>query len=265
MPITLILRNPLDRDAREYISRAGVTDATGRIQLNAFVRGVKNLGVWANLVCWPLRSTQNSGGADPTNTTVYSLGGLGTYNGTRINGPTWGPDGINFVAASNTHVTTGFNMSFNQDKTWIAAAQSTGPGNGIVPRIIGREGAAESELTINISNSTTGSGLNTWSGSISSTRNVSFALTSWHEYGVSFDYNNTTARYLLDGTTEDISRLSDSSVSVAANIGNGQNNTNNWDGKMAYVIRVSSAVTANVMISLGQLAKQTLGTGLAIP
>jgi hypothetical protein len=90
MPIQLIIRNPLDRDAREYIGRAGVSDAAARLQLNEFVRGVKALGLWNSMVCWPLRSTQNAG----TGTTAYSLGGLGTFNGTLVNGPTWGADGV---------------------------------------------------------------------------------------------------------------------------------------------------------------------------
>ena len=51
------------------------------------------------MVCWPLRSTQNAGIGD----TVYSLGGLGTFNGTRVNGPTWGVDGVNFNV-SNAHI-----------------------------------------------------------------------------------------------------------------------------------------------------------------
>jgi hypothetical protein len=90
MPIQLIIRNPLDRDAREFIQRAGVSDAGGRSQINEFVRGAKGLGLWDSMVCWPLRSTQNAG----TGTTAFSLGGLGTFNGTLVNGPTWGADGI---------------------------------------------------------------------------------------------------------------------------------------------------------------------------
>jgi hypothetical protein len=90
MPIQLIIRNPLDRDAREFIGRAGATDAAGRLQINEFVRGVKSLGLWNSMVCWPLRSTQNAG----TGTTAHSLGGLGIFNGTLINGPTWGANGL---------------------------------------------------------------------------------------------------------------------------------------------------------------------------
>jgi hypothetical protein len=58
--------------------------------LSAFVKGVKELGLWSDMVCWPLRSSQNAG----TGTTAYSLGGLGTHNGTLVNGPTWGADGV---------------------------------------------------------------------------------------------------------------------------------------------------------------------------
>jgi hypothetical protein len=83
----------MDSDAAAYCARSGAAD---RIAINAFVRGVKALGLWSNMVCWPLRSSQNAG----TGTTAYSLGGLGTFNGTLVNGPTWGADGISFTAAS---------------------------------------------------------------------------------------------------------------------------------------------------------------------
>ena len=90
MAVQIIIRNPLDRDAREYMARAGVTDAAARTQINEFCRGIKSLGLWDSMVCWPLRSAQNAS----TSTTAYSLGGLGTYNGTLVGGPTWNADGI---------------------------------------------------------------------------------------------------------------------------------------------------------------------------
>jgi hypothetical protein len=79
-----------DRDAIIYFSRAGVTDATAKQQINAFVAGVKGLGLWNNMVCWPLRSAQNKG----SGTTAYSLGGLGTYNASLNASPTWNTSGI---------------------------------------------------------------------------------------------------------------------------------------------------------------------------
>jgi hypothetical protein len=73
-----------DADATAFAAASGATDVSN---LSAFVKGVKELGLWSNMVCWPLRSSQNAG----TGTTAFSLGGLGTYNGTLTNGPTWGP------------------------------------------------------------------------------------------------------------------------------------------------------------------------------
>jgi hypothetical protein len=72
-----------------------VTDATAKQQINAFVVGVKALGLWSNMVCWPLRSAQNKG----SGTTAYSLGGLTTANGTVSSGTgSWTTDGFLFSA-----------------------------------------------------------------------------------------------------------------------------------------------------------------------
>jgi hypothetical protein len=92
-----------DGDAAAYFTRAGVTDPTAKAQVNAFVKGLKNLGLWSSSVVWPMRSAQNKG----SGTTLYSFGGLGTvgqYDGTLVNGPTWNTDGI-FFDGSNDRVT----------------------------------------------------------------------------------------------------------------------------------------------------------------
>ena len=95
-----------DADATAFAAASGATDVAA---LSAFVKGVKELGLWSNMVCWPLRSSQNAG----TGTTAYSLGGLGTYNGTLTNGPTWGANGLTntfthsaFGSASDQHASS---------------------------------------------------------------------------------------------------------------------------------------------------------------
>jgi hypothetical protein len=97
MPLPFTRRG-IDPDAADFCSRSGASD---RAAVSAFVRGVKDLGLYESMVCWPLRSTQNAG----TGTTAYSLGGLGTYNGTLVNGPIWGVDGASFSAASSQNKT----------------------------------------------------------------------------------------------------------------------------------------------------------------
>jgi hypothetical protein len=64
--------------------------------ISDFVRGIKSLGLWNSMVCWPLRASQNAGGG----TTAFSLGGLGQFNGTLVNAPTWGANGMTFLLAS---------------------------------------------------------------------------------------------------------------------------------------------------------------------
>ena len=98
-----------DGDAAAYFDRAGVTDATAKQQINAFVVGVKALSLFNNMVCWPLRSAQNKG----SGTTAYSLGGFGTFNGTLTNMiPTWGTDGITFDG-TNDYISTALTSGFS--------------------------------------------------------------------------------------------------------------------------------------------------------
>jgi hypothetical protein len=104
---SIITNTAIDADAQSFITTSGATDKEG---IDQFVKGIKNLGLWSSMVCWPLRSTQNAG----TGTTVYSLGGRGTFNGTLVNGPTWGTNGIDFVGLNRN---MGTSLSFSQPQT----------------------------------------------------------------------------------------------------------------------------------------------------
>jgi hypothetical protein len=90
--MSILIKPAYDADASTYFATAGVTSVAGRQQISRFVTGIKDLGLWSSMVCWPLRSSQNAG----TGTIAYSLGGLGTFNGTFAGtpNPTWGTDGI---------------------------------------------------------------------------------------------------------------------------------------------------------------------------
>lgn len=102
------IASSFDPDARAFVQTSGATD---RAALNYFVKGIKRLGLWEDMVCWPLRSAQNAG----TGSTAYSLGGLGTYNGTLVNGPTWGADGITFDGTDD-RITTALSIDGTQGK-----------------------------------------------------------------------------------------------------------------------------------------------------
>jgi hypothetical protein len=89
--------NKWELDVQGYLNVCNISAATPRQQIRDFAKGVNDLGLWNSMVCWPLRSSQNYG----SGTTAFSLGGLGTYNGTLTNGPTWGSDGITFATTSS--------------------------------------------------------------------------------------------------------------------------------------------------------------------
>jgi hypothetical protein len=120
-----------DPDALAYVQASGATDIDN---INTFVVGIKALGLWNSMVCWPLRSTQNAG----TGSTAYSLGGLGTYNGTLVNGPTWGADGV-VAATNNSYIQTAISITLST----IGEFSVVGVGNipsGSNRRLIGSNG-----------------------------------------------------------------------------------------------------------------------------
>lgn len=89
----------MDRDVVAYATKGG-TERPSRIgldRLNQFVRGIKRLGLWKNMVCWPGRSTVRS----RTDLTAHSLGGLGPADGTLSAAAmaTTDPAGWDFISA----------------------------------------------------------------------------------------------------------------------------------------------------------------------
>jgi hypothetical protein len=113
------IASSFDPDARAFVQTSGATD---RAALNFFVKGIKRLGLWDDMVCWPLRSAQNAG----TGSTAYSLGGLGTYNGTLVNGPTWGADGITIT--STAEITDGLGAPTFPASLVVAGRRIAGTG-----------------------------------------------------------------------------------------------------------------------------------------
>jgi hypothetical protein len=84
-----------DSDTLAYAARvkagSGVTILPEPLkQLNKFVLGVKKLGLWNSMVCWPMRSIHNAG----KGTVIYSLGGLGIFNGSIADITQWTSNGI---------------------------------------------------------------------------------------------------------------------------------------------------------------------------
>jgi len=237
-----------DADAAAYFDRAGVTDATAKAQINAFVKGVKDLGLYNNMVCWPLRSAQNKG----SGTTAYSLGGLITTNGTLTNGPTWGTDGITFDGI-NDYISIPFASkssysNFNFGGIFMASAndgtrisiQSNTPWIGVFSASI--IGADDTGASVSLG---------------------SYSLNSY--LSANYNKNGTTNTIYRDGSSKGTFT---GSVGLDANpiyIGAYAPNAFYWSGKISIGYFFSTSLTATENANFYTLYKTTLGTGLGLP
>jgi hypothetical protein len=260
-----VIKPTADLDAVAYIGKVGITDVTAQNAINDFVLGIKNLGLWSSMVCWPLRSTQNKG----SGTTVYSLGGYGTYNGTST-GTTWSADGAVFPNNSSYNfINTGFNQSFNSSNSCFAVGALTST-SSTFRRYIGHASQAASVLSTQMSaaNSTSMVTINTWSESVGSDVAISRDLSTYNWLGISFDYstgsNNVNGQ--VNSTFGTTSRASSNPPTRAFHIGGGQTFQDTFTGTMSFAAYFPASIVSQAnKASLYSLYKTTLGQGLGLP
>jgi hypothetical protein len=252
----------------EYAARSGATDLAN---IDAFVRGVKDLGLWNSMVCWPLRSTQNAG----TGTTAYSLGGLGTFNGTLVNEPSWGADGMTFDNASSQYISTAFSFD--------PATLSTGFATIVKPtdsyptadlrEICGNRQTAASALY----KLTGGQQDITLFDSVADHNTASVNS----RIGTSFADTRHFAGGFTDSSTRQFFNQADATTTTATSTGGtitsgshafqiGRAGTygtaRTWTGEISVVTLIRrSTITAQDIENLRTLYKSTLGTGLGLP
>ena len=251
-----------DADAAAYFDRAGVTNATAKAQINAFVKGTKDLGLWSNLVCWPLRSAQNKG----SGTTAYSLGGYSINNGTLSSGGLWGADGLACTGSDNK-MSTGLTLGAYPDSLFIVTKHDTSPGlstdyffsAGI--NINGRQFAAG--LSGLITSDNLYAARDTWltfandSGMFpanSSTAGAGTRYVSWRPQSntsISVTCNNAFASSTLNGWATSSAGQIISYANAAQDFG-------------FYAI-IKTQVNDTLDASFRSLYKTTLGTGLGLP
>jgi hypothetical protein len=112
--------NKWELDVQGYLNVCNITSATPRQQIRDFAKGVNDLGLWNSMVCWPLRSSQNYG----SGTTAFSLGGLGTYNGTLVNGPTFEAAGLQ-LDGTNDYLNTNLTPSATDNVSVFVVSRRT--------------------------------------------------------------------------------------------------------------------------------------------
>lgn len=87
-----------DADAASYISRVGITDLQGQIDIHNFVKELKNAGVYSLLTSIYLcRSRHNAG----SGSTLFDL--KNAYDLTAVGSPTWSDLGTFYASAGNDY------------------------------------------------------------------------------------------------------------------------------------------------------------------
>ena len=258
----------LDIDVKNYAKRiidAGYKCPADINSVSDFVKGLKILNLWGTIVFWPLRSNQNAG----SGTRVYSLGGLGVYDGIMNGTISWQPNGI-FYPNDNTHkwISTAFTMAFDSANSSFAVGALT-PTASTVRRYIGAPSVAASPLTVGVSaNTTTMLNIDVWSESVGTNLSFSRNLSIFNWLGISWNYatssNNINGQ--VNSTFQTSSRASSSTGKRGWTIGGGQSVTDNFTGTMSIAIYfpIIDVSQANKLL-LYNLYKSTLGKGLNLP
>jgi hypothetical protein len=269
----------LDKDTIAFAARvkagSGKTILTENLkQINKFVVGIKKLGLWDTMVCWPMRSIHNAG----TGSTVYSLGGASSgLNGTFFNLPTWGYNGIDFfsspAAINQVRITPSIITPLVNEGNFmvmVASQRLTGAGR----LLTASDGPGTNRRIWVYTASTTAGGfselqhrnVNNQLGGIAgssdfandggtitrSTTGTTCTVTT---------LRNKTIRGSLSGVTTDFS----SGLSTAANTAFGSIFSNNeFTGTISYGIIITNNSNINIWNLVNDLAKSTLGTSLRI-
>jgi hypothetical protein len=241
--MSILIKPAYDTDASAYFTTAGVTNTAGRQQISRFVTGVKDLGLWSSMVCWPLRSSQNAG----TGTTAYSLGGLGTYNGTLANAPTWGVDGITF-SPTNSCLQFSYFLPTGSHTILAVGLNNTTINNSIVFRVSNTDNNFHFWQRRNATSNTLFSPNTDLSGYING------AITNTANANVYNSFGATTTRNFGTGTAH-------GGPAFFGDLANSQQ----WGSVGSFAAVFNVTLTTAQILALHNLLKTTLCQGLGLP
>jgi hypothetical protein len=212
-----------------------------------FAQGIDRLGLWNSMVCWPLRRSQNAGGG----TTAFSLGGLGQFNGTLVNAPTWGADGVSgFLQNSSRRIETSVGYNFSTQNSIFACARKTAGGD---LRLVGQSNETPlfvGTTDIRYFNGATAGGTATHPG-------TNVRSTYSHAFG------SSTVVGIVNGGTPVSSAYSPNNLAMQFFIGQG--GPNGWVGDISFFAYFSQQIATSAHSQLHSLYRQTLGLGLGLP
>jgi hypothetical protein len=252
-----------DVDTKRYLNRVntyrslnGLADIqkSDAADIDNFVIGLKDLGLWYSAIFWSMRSIHNIG----TGSTILSIGGLGRYDGTLVNSPTWGTNGI-------TNSATG-----RIDTSWLI------DGGGQAHIFVGNSTTASAVRCYGgtLSNSNTrgirfrddavlwGDGtLRQWNVALSSIGNFKMAAALYNRPETMYAFLNTTQN-TFTSHGEVVAGTNPLSLLNARDLGS---STQFYSGQAALYLTIMRRLTIAQYNSIYNLYKTTIGKGLSLP
>lgn len=233
-------------------------------QINKFVIGVKKLGLWNSMVCWPMRSIHNAG----TGSTLYSLGGQGVFNGNVENSAQWGYLGFKFPITSSRILVSNFITPSNTTFQAVAfrlTAESAFGGIFGVPNVyqgtqptINNYGSS-ANLIFQIRDYVTGQ------------TKVSrvYQLSSRYNYcawmSINSSLNSMSTSFNKELYTTDIGTSFTFTNPYTMSFGNVNSVNAPWKDIISHTAQFSINIDENTKNAIYDLYKRTLGIGLNLP
>lgn len=231
---------------------SGTITVNPRQQIIDFVKGMKNLGLWGNTVCWPLRNFQNSS----STSTARSLGGLGIYDGTLQNSISWGLNGLTSAVAGQ-HMSTSLNIQSLALKTFAAVLLHNAASSSSARIFSSGNVSAYPSVTTASGNGSIFDGASTVLFSFPNAQNT----LGFHSVdGVVVDTNVTGYRNGSFGTP-----VTNTTTRPNQTLTLFRSATTLLSATVAFPIVSTSALSLSEINSIVALYKTTLGAGLAIP
>lgn len=269
-----------DVDTKRYLNKvntfrllnglSNITD-TDAIDIDNFVIGLKDLGLWYNSICFLMRGQHNIGAGSNIN----SIGGLGNIYGTLVNSPTWSLSGITF--SGTNYITALLGRTIQTSEVSIASVcNSSSPQPGYTNGFNYQLSISTNNYSVNgfsiVSPGTNGS---SWvverfqSGSATTTTLLNSQLTRFHGGrlfggGTQNYLNGSTTTNTTSGNNQIFDRIQIcgrwfGGVAPQSNLGNFGVG---WVGTQSFVIVSLDYIN---FVDLQNLVKATIGKGIGLP
>jgi hypothetical protein len=241
----------IDKDAADFCAATGATDL---VAISKFCTGLKQLGLWSSVVCWPMRLSQNH----QTGTSVRQLGGLaGSYGGTLVNTPTRSSDGIEFVSGQDKRVNIPTPFGDTSSRFLLAVAKETDSvsGNGWVV-----SGNSHPGVAIFPHPSQNKTAIFGQPGTVDN-----FGKYTGQRIFIGFTANATTVTAFRDYTVTNTGAGAIAAATQPMVLGQYSTGNGEMTGNISFVIAGKIEITQAQYQAIYNLYRATLGLGLSFP